>query len=202
MRICNTDSLGCFAININLTKLNSMIRQTAYGIAFASLVLASGLASAPIAGYESVHDSTPVEPVLIAKAQQMTASLNPNELEKSVFTKINQYRESKGLSKLRLDSRISQQARIHSQNMANRRVPFSHNGFERRVKALPIKFRSAAENVAFNQGYDDPVGEAVRGWINSHEHHVNIKGKYNLTGVGVAINRDGEVYLTQIFIYQ
>ncbi|MER3590353.1 MAG: alkaline phosphatase, partial [Mastigocladus sp. ERB_26_1] len=34
----------------------------------------------------------------------------------------------------------------------------------------------------------------------SPDHLINIKGNYNMTGIGVATNSKGEVYLTQIFI--
>lgn len=182
-----------------------MIRQIAFGFAFSAIVLVSGLASAPIAGHSTTKQlvsNLKKVPTSVSQQSISSPSFNTRQLEKSVFEKINRYRVSKGLGQLKLDARISRQARIHSQNMANGKVPFSHNGFERRVKVLPIRFSSAAENVAFNQGYDDPVAEAVRGWIHSPGHHVNIKGKYNLTGVGVAANRQGEVYLTQIFIYK
>jgi uncharacterized protein YkwD len=84
--------------------------------------------------------------------------------------------------------------------MAKGTVKFSHHGFEQRVKAIPLKYDSAGENVAFNIGYSDPAHQAVVGWLNSPGHLKNIQGKYKLTGVGVATNAKGEVYLTQIFI--
>jgi uncharacterized protein YkwD len=84
--------------------------------------------------------------------------------------------------------------------MARGKVPFSHQGFIRRVNSLPIGYSGAAENVAFNQGYNDPANEAVIGWLNSPGHLENIKGNYNLTGIGVATNSKGEVYLTQLFL--
>lgn len=174
-----------------------MIRQTAFGIAFSTIVLASGL----IPGQTSTKK--PVVNNQASVSSNRVASFNnfkTSELEKSIFTQINRYRTSKGLSKLTLDSQISKKARIHSQNMANGKVPFSHNGFERRVKSIPIRFQGAAENVAFNQGYSDPAAEAVSGWIKSPGHLTNLKGNFNLTGVGVAANKEGEVYLTQIFL--
>jgi uncharacterized protein YkwD len=125
-----------------------------------------------------------------------------NELEKLVHQQINQYRQSLNLSPLQLDPLISKQAKIHSENMAQGIVPFSHDGFEQRVKALDdsIKYRRVAENVAYNQGYSDPVGQAVQGWLNSSDHRHNIEGNYDLTGIGVAKNARGEYYFTQLFI--
>ncbi|HLO83923.1 MAG TPA: CAP domain-containing protein [Nostocaceae cyanobacterium] len=168
-----------------------MLRQTAFGAALSVLVLASGFITAPVPGNTSTQKNAQSRPNI---------TFQTTTLEKLVFEQINQYRIAKGLPKLTLNASITRQARIHSQNMARGKVPFSHQGFEQRVKALPLVYNSAAENVAFNQGYNNPANQAVVGWINSPGHLKNIQGQYNLTGVGVAINSKGEVYLTQIFV--
>ncbi|NDJ21596.1 CAP domain-containing protein [Nostoc sp. B(2019)] len=180
-----------------------MFRQTAFGIALSTLVLASGLTTTPIPGHTSSNQSTNNQPLSIVSNQVAlsTTTFKTTALEKSVFDEINRYRTAKGLPKLTLNANITKQARIHSQNMANGKVPFSHQGFERRVKAIPLIYNSAAENVAFNQGYSDPAAEAVTGWVKSPGHLKNLKGNYNITGIGVAANQQGEVYLTQIFVY-
>ncbi|AFY56128.1 uncharacterized protein with SCP/PR1 domains [Rivularia sp. PCC 7116] len=178
-----------------------MSRKTILGIAFTTIVLASAMATKPVPGHTSTSEPTAKEDLLIpTHPVKLSNNVKTAELEKSIFEKINQYRASKKLPKLKLDSKISKQARIHSQNMAKHRVPFSHNGFAKRVDTISIRYNSASENVAFNYGYDDPVAEAVKGWIESPGHLKNIKGKYNLTGVGVAVNSEDEYFLTQIFI--
>ena len=179
-----------------------MFRQTAFGIAFSALVLASGLTSSPVPGHTTKKNSDH-QPLSIGSSQvafSPTTTFKTTVLEKSVFDQINRYRVSHGLSKLTLNANISRQARIHSQNMANKKVSFSHKGFEKRVNSTLVRYKSAAENVAFNQGYADPASQAMTGWIHSPGHLKNLKGKYNLTGIGVAANSEGEVYLTQIFI--
>ncbi|MGB3268101.1 MAG: CAP domain-containing protein, partial [Microcoleus sp.] len=128
------------------------------------------------------------------------ASSSLPDLEKAVNQQINQYRASKNLPPLSVDPRITQQARIHSQNMASGKVKFSHEGFEGRVKAISIPYQSVAENVAYNMGYSDPVRNAVEGWIKSEGHRKNIEGQFNLTGIGIAKNAKGEYYFTQIFV--
>jgi|SRR5579883_2665279 uncharacterized protein YkwD len=174
-----------------------MFRQTAFGIALSTLVLASGIATSTyVRG--NTHTQKPT--------QNQSFSIQPrrvalsNTLEKSVFYQINRFRVSNGLPKLSLNANISRQARIHSLDMAKGKVPFSHQGFKQRVNAIPIGYSGAAENVAVNKGYDDPASEAVIGWLNSPGHLKNVKGNYNLTGIGVATNTKGEVYLTQIFL--
>lgn len=126
------------------------------------------------------------------------------ELANLTHQQINEYRVSLELAPLELNAQISEQARIHSENMAQKTQKLSHDGFETRVKALKsdIAYRRAAENVAFNMGYHDPVSQAVTGWIKSDGHRQNMVGDYNLTGIGVAKNQQGEYYFTQIFILE
>ncbi len=178
-----------------------MSRKTILGIAFTTIVLANAMTTKPVPGHTSTSETNEQEPLLIqSHPVNLSTTVKTTDLENAIFDKINQYRASKKLPKLKLNAKISKQARIHSQNMAKHQVPFSHNGFAKRVKTISISYKSAAENVAFNSGYDDPVAEAVNGWIKSPGHLKNIKGKYNLTGVGVAANSEGEYFLTQIFI--
>ncbi|MBD2435726.1 CAP domain-containing protein [Nostoc sp. FACHB-110] len=130
----------------------------------------------------------------------MAQSLTTSAIEDLVYQQINQLRRHQSLPDLKRDSAIDTQARIHSQNMASGQVPFSHNGFVERIEAIKILYKATAENVAYNQGYSDPATQAVQGWRNSSGHWQNITGNYNLTGVGVAKNIQGEYYFTQIFI--
>lgn len=127
-----------------------------------------------------------------------------NQMAQKVHQQVNQYRQSLGLAPLKLNPLISEQAKAHSSNMADQEVAFSHQGFEQRINALKgqIAYRRAAENVAYNQGYQDPVTNAVQGWIDSESHRRNMKGNYNLTGIGVAVNQAGEYYFTQIFVLE
>ncbi len=128
------------------------------------------------------------------------ASSAITDLEKAVNQQINQYRASKKLPPLSIDPGLSQIARIHSENMANGKVSFSHDGFEGRAKAITIPYKSVAENLAYNFGYSDPVRNAVEGWIKSDGHRKNMEGQFNVTGIGVAKNAKGEYYFTQLFV--
>ncbi|HAT12895.1 MAG TPA: CAP domain-containing protein [Microcoleaceae bacterium UBA11344] len=128
------------------------------------------------------------------------ASRSIADLEKAANQQINQYRASKKLPPLSVDSRITQQARIHSENMASGKVKFSHDGFDGRAKAIAIPYQSVAENVAYNMGFSDPVRNAVDGWIKSEGHRKNMEGRFNLTGIGIAKNAKGEYYFTQLFV--
>ena len=142
----------------------------------------------------------------ISRSSQARNSKAPslNELEELVFQQVNEYRIARGLRPLRLDPRISEQARIHSENIARGVAPFSHEGFRDRAKTIDreIPYRRAAENLAFNQGFANPAERAILGWIDSSGHRRNMEGDYELTGIGVAKNSNGAYYITQIFILQ
>jgi uncharacterized protein YkwD len=174
-----------------------MIKTTIYGIV-TSIVLSSGA----IATNATNPNFTPVSSNVSSNTFKIAQSTtNTAAIEESVFTQINNYRASQGITtKLVRNSAIDNQARIHSQNMASRKVPFGHTGFLERIKAIGITYKGAAENVAYNRGYSDPATTAVQGWLKSPGHLANIKGNYDKTGIGVAVNKSGEIYFTQIFL--
>jgi len=159
---------------------------------FFSLIAGSSLA-VPLSETQSVKRN---------QAGVMQSDLESRYLVEQVHRGINEYRASLDLPPLKLNSLINQQAEIHSRNMAEQEVGLGHQGFQARVEALKsgIAYRRAAENVAFNQGYQDPAQTAIAGWIKSKGHHENMIGDFNLTGIGVAQNNQGEYYFTQIFI--
>jgi uncharacterized protein YkwD len=140
---------------------------------------------------------------LLSKSPQIDSAFLLT-LEEETHRQVNQYRISRNLPPLRLDPSISQVARIHSQNMAKKKASFSHDGFEKRVKEIGKNhaYQAAAENLAFNQGFVDPVTVSVQGWIKSPGHRKNMEGEFNVTGIGVAKNAEGEYYFTQLFILE
>ena len=154
-----------------------------------------------IAGTNRSVFSEASKPTAKANNTMVIAKNSELALARQVHYSVNEYRKSLNLAPLTLNTEISQQARQHSKDMAEKKVEFGHSGFDRRIKALKdISYRSAAENVGYNQGYGDPVEQAVSGWIESEGHRQNMTGNYNLTGIGVVKNQQQEYYFTQIFI--
>jgi uncharacterized protein YkwD len=122
-------------------------------------------------------------------------------LEQAVFQQVNAYRARQQIPALQWQESLAQQARQHSQAMlASTQV--GHTGFAQRLAAVGrvLPWASAAENVAYTQGMQDPVTQAVQGWLNSPGHRHNLEGPFTLTGIGVAVNARGEVAFTQIFL--
>ncbi|WP_392536531.1 CAP domain-containing protein [Legionella sp. 227] len=125
---------------------------------------------------------------------------NDTAIQNAVLFYINQYRQQHGLSKLTMDNKIVIQAKQHSQDMANHRMPFGHQDFGKRIAKLRSQIKNTgggAENVAYNYKTAQIV---VSQWVRSPGHRKNIMGNYNITGIGVARDKQGKLYYTQIFL--
>lgn len=118
-------------------------------------------------------------------------------LEQQTYTRINEYRLSRGLAPLAWNETVAAAARQHSVDMAGGAVPFGHDGLDERLAIIrrTIPWSSAAENVALNR----TAVAAVDSWLDSPNHLRNIVGNYQLTGVGAAA-AGSSVFFTQIFI--
>lgn len=134
-------------------------------------------------------------------AGQPAKTLTSNAaIEQAILVHINDYRKQKGLSPLKMDSKIVHEAQNHSLDMANHAMPFGHKYFTSRIDRLHAKIKNSnagAENVAYN--YKD-AQDVVKNWLLSPGHKRNIDGHYDLTGIGVARDKQGKLYFTQIFL--
>lgn len=152
-----------------------------------------------------VHHHVAKKPSSTAKpkksAHSLHQKLSTHALEKAAAIEINAYRQSKGLKPLTFSRALYTEAATHSANIASGAVPFSHDGFKKRFKAVKTKekVKSFAENVAFNQNAKSPAHTAVKGWLKSAGHHLNIVGDYNRTAIAVAKGPNGQYYFTQLF---
>lgn len=129
-----------------------------------------------------------------------TASSVNASMADDILKLINDYRRRKGLGKLSMNSVMNAEALKHSENMAARRTSFSHNGFQGRIKRISSSLNgvsNAAENVAMGSTSAKMV---VEEWLSSPMHKRNIEGPYSLTGIGVAADKKGVLYFTQIFV--
>ena len=130
------------------------------------------------------------------------AESSDKAMSSEILRYVNQYRAQHGLGPLTMNTTITHEARRHSQDMATHAVPFGHDGFNQRMHYLRdqvLNASSGAENVAYNYKTAKVV---VDGWIHSPSHRRNILGHYNMTGIGIARDKEGRIYYTQMFLYQ
>ncbi len=126
-------------------------------------------------------------------------------LERQAYRAVNDVRRRRGLAELTYNERLAEIARSHSRDMA-RRMYFGHQspeGHEAADRLLSggVGYRRVGENLASNRGAIDPVGTAVDSWMGSPAHRANIlEADYRETGLGVAIDEEGSVIFTQLFL--
>jgi uncharacterized protein YkwD len=130
---------------------------------------------------------------------------DPRELERKTLEAVNGVRRERGLPELALSVPLADVARAHSEDMM-RRGYFGHRSPEgdlaqERVKAAGIDFRAVGENIQRNQYFDDPVTQAVKGWMESDGHRKAIlEPRYTLSGVGITVDEGGQLFFTQLFM--
>ena len=145
--------------------------------------------------------------VLGTKAGVIGPSLSEaTEIERRAFEMTNTVRLQSNLAPLAWDSKLCRMARTHSENMV-RRGFFSHETpdglrLKDRAHAAGIAhFHVLGENIAYNQGFDDPGAFTVGRWMLSPGHRANILSpEFQQSAIGVFVAADGTVYLTQEFI--
>src|SRR6266513_1642435 len=132
--------------------------------------------------------------LLLASFMQISTGLTDGVLK---YT--NQFRKSKGLSTLVMRNDLNAIARKHSEDMARGRCGFGHEGYEKRETQVKHIFQSCsmAENVAYGASTGK---EVVSLWKNSSGHRRNMLGNYKYIGIGIARDRRGTVYYTEIFV--
>ncbi len=148
----------------------------------------------------SISDST-------AKSTAGFPSINDaTSIERRAFDRTNEVRAKNGVEPLAWDADLCRMARVHAESMA-RLGFFAHDtpdGLHLRDRARAggiMHFKVLGENIAYNQGYEDPGAFAVERWMISPGHRANILYQgFQASAIGSFVSSDGRVYLAQVFI--
>lgn len=154
---------------------------------------------------ETTTTTVPMSTASVAKSDGSLAG--------TIHAQVNAYRASKGKSQLNRNAGLDKMAREHSEFMLRNRGKFkvdktsslSHYGFEERaMKAQRLMSMSdVAENIATCSGQGSNAASVlVNAWKNSSGHDKNMRGMFNATGIGVAVDSDGTVFATQLFGFE
>ena len=116
-----------------------------------------------------------------------------------VLAETNLFRKSNGLPELQLNEELNAIAQQHSNNMAKGKVAFGHDGFEKRNK-MAVKSMKEISVFAENVLFGPTTGkEAVAMWKSSEGHRKNMLGNFRYVGIGIAKDKQGLIYYTEIF---
>ena len=150
--------------------------------------------------------ASPEKPSVLVSTLPGPSLDEANAIERRAFEQTNLIRVRHGLAPFVWDADICRMARTHSESMS-RLGFFSHitpsgRRLRDRARAAGIsQFSVLGENIAYNQGYDDPGAFAVERWMLSPKHRANILSReFRAMAIGSFVAPDGSVYLTQTFI--
>ncbi len=143
-------------------------------------------------------------PALIYPGQKLTIpSLSDvKSQENEVIRLVNVQRSKAGLQSLTQNWQLSRVARYKSQDMIDKGY-FSHTSPTygspfRMMESFGIRYSAAGENIAMGQR---SPAEVMNAWMNSPGHRNNIMSpSFTQIGVGLAKDRNGRMYWTQMFI--
>lgn len=123
-------------------------------------------------------------------------------LENEVIRLVNVERAKAGLQQLTQNWELSRVARYKSQDMIDKGY-FAHNSPTygspfKMMESFGIRFSAAGENIAMGQ---QSPAQVMNAWMNSPGHRNNILSpSFTQIGVGLAKDKKGRMYWTQMFI--
>lgn len=123
-------------------------------------------------------------------------------IETEVVRLVNIQRSNAGLMRLTQNWQLSRVARYKSQDMINKNY-FSHQSPTYgspfvMMESFGLHFSAAGENIAMGQS---TAAAVMNAWMNSPGHRSNImSASYTQIGVGLAKDKNGRCYWTQMFI--
>jgi uncharacterized YkwD family protein len=148
----------------------------------------------------SNQGSQEVNPGNTGNSDQTITGLH--QFEAQVVKLVNDERAKQGLSPLKANLKLSDVARLKSEDMRDKNY-FAHNSptyglpFDM-MKKFGISYSTAGENLAAGQATPEQV---VAGWMNSPGHRANIlNSSFTEIGVGYAQGGSYRHYWTQMFI--
>ena len=176
-----------------------------FSLGACSLAVAQSATSRPVARLIVDSGTSAGNPKPGAPTYATPSIEDASDAERRAFEVTNEFREKNGLAPLAWDPELCLLARTHSRNMSVLGF-FSHQTPEGlrlkdRARVAGLRYHVIAENIAYNQGFDDPGGFAVERWTLSPGHRANLLSlEFRASGIGSFIAPDGTVFLTQLFI--
>ena len=180
-------------------KPNATPAVTTTPAATAKPTATPAVTATPVVTTKPVETPVATETPAATKKPELSSDADNLSYEKQVVELVNEQRAAYGLNPLTLSSKLSDVARLKSQDMHDNNY-FSHTSptygspFDM-MKTFGISYRTAGENIA--KGYATPQA-VVTAWMNSEGHRANILNA-NYTTIGVGYVASGN-YWTQEFI--
>jgi uncharacterized protein YkwD len=151
---------------------------------------------------ESAPKEDELKPMVAGRALRDIKSL-----EEQCLDEVNRVRKAHNLMPLQLSEELLEVARSYSRRMAEEGF-FDHydpdgRTVRERVTRANIRWHVVGENLAYSNGYINPVAASMSGWMDSPGHRRNILDpEWRETAIGAWVSDNGTVYFTEIFLRQ
>ncbi|HEX8090375.1 MAG TPA: CAP domain-containing protein, partial [Blastocatellia bacterium] len=151
---------------------------------------------------ESVAEDDELKPMVSGQGLREIKTL-----EEQCLDEVNRVRKAHNLMPLELSEELLEVARDYSRRMAEEGF-FAHNDpdgrtVRERISKAHIRWHVVGENLAYSNGYINPVAASMSGWMDSPGHRRNILDPdWRQTAIGAWISSNGTVYFTEIFLKQ
>jgi uncharacterized protein YkwD len=107
--------------------------------------------------------------------------------EAKLLRALNDVRSDRGLTALRIGTRLRRAARAHSRAMASS-GSFGHGDWYRRLRSHGVRSRMLGETLAWGVGSKSTASAIVGAWLASPSHRATILTRgFRWVGVGVAV---------------
>ncbi|MCA1816623.1 MAG: CAP domain-containing protein [Acidobacteria bacterium] len=182
-------------------------------VAFAAQTKAQSGGARPVARLVATTTAAPSASAVTSSARcesrtryAHSSSFGATSAERRAFDLVNRERAARGEAQLAWDDSLARMARDHSEEMAHansltHQDSAGRDTFARAADEGVCGWRALGENIAYNQGFEDPVAFAVERWMQSPKHRENIlRAAFTHAAVGIAKSADGSVYFTQVFV--
>lgn len=189
---------------INSTPLQAVSRtiNSSWAIkTFGKTVQRAGIDLEALKKLDAVHLSQTEETENVIPLNFKSNSISYDQsLEYAMKDLVNKQRQQNGVAPLEYDNRLSNVARSHSIDMLQQRY-FAHINLSGktpfdRLHAAGINYTIAGENLAVSTNLDN----AMTALMASPTHRANIlNDKFHKTGIGIGVNQDGIMSITEEF---
>jgi len=151
--------------------------------------------------YQKLFCSLAVLSFLFAFGYETVSAQSRSETE--VLQLVNRERSRMRMGTLLWDERIARVARDYSRQMA-REGFFDHYDPRGRTvmdrAARVPDWSEIGENLFVCDPHEQFAAIALRGWMKSTTHRTNLLNRqWTATGIGIATDRDGRIFITQVF---
>ncbi len=121
-------------------------------------------------------------------------------IETRIHNLVNDYRVAHGLNKLVLQPLMFEEARVHSDRMANGTIAVGDDGIEDRFASIKNKIGGTTEGWVILETQVANADSIVKAMTSDTATARVISATYTQSGVGVSYDDNGNAYVTHLFL--